>query len=68
LEDTYENYHFKETVTDNDVTFDYVLNKGRATTRNAIRLLKILGYDEKIIESADKTAENYLKTGEWRKQ
>ena len=67
LEDTYENYHFKETVTDNDVTFDYVLNKGRATTRNAIRLLKILGYDEKIIESADKTAENYLKTGEWRK-
>lgn len=68
LEDTYENYHFKEMVTDNDVTFDYVLNKGRATTRNAIRLLKILGYDEKIIESADKTAETYLKTGEWRKQ
>ena len=68
LEDTFENYHFKETVTDNDVTFDYILNKGRATTRNAIRLLKILGYDEKIIESADKTAEDYMATGEWHRR
>ena len=68
LEDTFENYHFKENVTDNDVTFDYILNKGRATTRNAIRLLKILGYDEKIIESAEKTAEDYMATGEWHRR
>ena len=66
LEDTFDNYHFKETVTDNDISFDYILNKGRATTRNAIRLLKILGYDEKIITSAEQTAQTYLSSGEWR--
>jgi len=65
LENEFDNYHFKETVTDNDISFDYVLNQGRATTRNAIRLLKILGYDERIIENAEKTAETYVSTGEW---
>lgn len=67
LEDTFDNYHFKETVTDNDISFDYILNKGRATTRNAIRLLKILGYNEKIITSAEQTAQTYLSTGEWKR-
>ena len=65
LEQYYENYHFQETVEENDVRFDYRLYQGRATSRNAIRLLKVMGYAPEIIEQAEYMAENFLKTGEW---
>jgi len=65
LEEKYNNYHFKEEVKDNDVLFDYVLNKGRAQTRNAIKLLSIMGYDKKIIQSAENLAIKFLETGNW---
>ena len=35
------------------MTFDYCLHEGRACTRNAIRLLKMLGYAEKIVDAAN---------------
>ena len=68
LEDYYANYHFKEEVKDDDVIFNYRLYEGRATTRNAIRLLGILGFKEEIIDAAEKTAENFMETGEWNLQ
>ena len=40
LKDYYSNYHFKEEIIDDDIIFNYRLNKGSATTRNAIRLLQ----------------------------
>ena len=52
-------------MTDNDVKFDYKLKEGPATTRNAIMLLKVLGYDENIVENAQKMADGFLKTGSW---
>lgn len=66
LEETYDNYHFQEEIVENDILFNYVLYKGRATSRNAIKLLSIIGYDETIIENADRTAEYFLKTGDWK--
>lgn len=66
LEESYDNYHFQEEIAENDILFNYVLYKGRATSRNAIKLLGIIGYDEKIIKNADRTAEYFLETGEWR--
>lgn len=66
LEKSYANYHFREEVRDDDISFNYILNKGRATTRNAIKLLSIMGYDDDVIRKAEETAEHFLETGEWK--
>ncbi len=66
LENYYKNYHFEEQVSENDVVFDYTLREGRAVSRNAIKLLSILGYPEEIIENATEMAQNYLNTNEWK--
>ena len=57
LEPYFRNCHFEEEVTDEDVRFDYKCREGRATTRNAIRLLKLMGYDEAMIRAAEETAD-----------
>ena len=67
LQDVYENYHFTETIEDGDVKFNYCLQQGKATSRNAIRLLGVMGYDETIMESAENMAQNFLRKGEWKK-
>lgn len=65
LETEYDNYHFEEEVKNGDVLFSYRLLKGRAHTRNAIRLLEIIGFSEDIIKKADEMAGSFLRTGEW---
>lgn len=65
LEEKYSNYHFQEEVEENDIRFDYLLYKGRAVSRNAIKLLGIIGYDDKIIKEAEKTAKHFVDTGIW---
>lgn len=42
-----------------------MLYRGRAVSRNAIKLLGIIGYDGGIIKEAEKTAENFVNTGIW---
>ncbi|MBR5712627.1 MAG: hypothetical protein IKX54_03435 [Lachnospiraceae bacterium] len=53
-------YHFSETVTEDNVTFDYQLKDGKATSRNAIALLRMFGYPTEIVEQADRDAKEYL--------
>lgn len=65
LEKEYDNYHFEEEIADDDIYFPYKLLKGRATTRNAIRLLSVMGYDEKIIGKAQEMAGRFTQTGRW---
>lgn len=65
LEEYYANYHFEETVENDDVLFNYKLNEGRARTRNAIKLLKIMGFDDSIIEAANGKSEYFLEKGVW---
>ena len=65
LEEDYNNYHFEEEISKEDVIFNYQLKKGRATSRNAIKLLGVMGYDEKIIREAERMAEGFLETGFW---
>ena len=65
LEDIYSNYHFTEKVVEDDVIFNYKLNKGKATSRNAIKLLNIIGFDKEIVNNARNMADNFLETGEW---
>ncbi|WP_343209108.1 MutS-related protein [Anaerolentibacter hominis] len=62
----YDNYHFEEQVSDNDILFDYILHPGNSNEKNAILLLGIMGYDPKIIEHARENANYFLKEGSWR--
>ena len=66
LEQYYENSHFEEEVKHGDVLFSYRLLEGRAQTRNAIKLLEIIGFSKEIIEKADDMAGEFLRNGEWR--
>ena len=61
----YQLAHFEETITEDAICFDYKLKKGPANTRNAIHLLKMLGFDHSIVEAAHKRADYYIKTGKW---
>lgn len=63
--DSYQLAHFEETVSDTDICFDYKLKPGPAETRNAIHLLKLMGFDDAIVTSAHSRADNYAKTGKW---
>lgn len=65
LGEKFDNYHFEEEVKEGDVVFNYRLLKGKATTRNAIRLLELLGYDAEIISRANQQAEHFMEKGEW---
>ena len=64
-EKEYDNYHFEERIEEDDVFFPYTLMSGPATTRNAIALLKMLGYDEKIIADAEAMAKHFMTEGSW---
>ncbi len=66
LEKEFSNYHFTEEIIEDDIQFSYRIHKGRATSRNAIRLLGIMGYDQQVIKEAEETAKSFLETGEWR--
>ena len=65
LDSQYENYHFEEDVQEKEVVFSYVLKNGRATSRNAIQLLDMLGYDKEIVEDARNAAFNFENKGIW---
>lgn len=67
LEDWYENYHFGEEIRGKDVLFSYLLRKGRASSRNAIRLLENLGYGKELVQSAREAAGEFERTGVWKK-
>ena len=65
LSGQYDNYHFQEKVTDDEVIFDFKLYSGPATTRNAIKLLKTIGYNSDIIHAAENSARYFLENGKW---
>lgn len=65
LKEGYTNYHFSEEILNDDVIFSYKINSGKANSRNAIRLLSVLGYDEKIVNNASNRADRFVKAGVW---
>lgn len=67
LEDFYDNYHFEEQVKGNDVIFDYRLRQGKALTRNAIKLLGMIGYQEGLIRRAEDSVQHFLESGDWER-
>lgn len=65
LKGLYSNYHFSETIDGDDVRFSYRLLEGPADSRNAIRLLRALGYDPGIADRAEERARCFMETGRW---
>ncbi len=65
LQDCYDNYHFEEEVRDGDIFFNYRLLSGKATTRNAIKLLEHMGYDAEIVQKASAQAARFVESGKW---
>ncbi len=65
LADVYDNYHFEEEIAEDDIFFPYRLLKGPAVSRNAIALLKVLGYEEKLVTDAEAMAQKFMQTGKW---
>lgn len=65
LQQSYKNYHFEEQIEDNDIFFSYKIMDGRSATRNAIKLLRIMGYDNEIVEKAERLAADFLIRGSW---
>ena len=67
LKDKYNLYYFAEKVEDGNVVFPYKISKGVSNAGNAIKLLEIMGYDEKILSGAISLVESYNKQGKWEK-
>ena len=65
LDGKYINYHFSEMLDGDDVKFSYKLLEGPADSRNAIRLLRALGYDPGIADRAEERAKHFMETGSW---
>ncbi len=65
LENFYSNYHFQEQIVGNKVLFDYKLFSGRAISKNAIKLLEVMGYSQEIVQSASESANHFQQEGNW---
>lgn len=65
LSDAYDMAHFEEAIAGDTIAFDYRLRPGPACTRNAIRLLTLMGFDKALTQEAENRAERYLQEGVW---
>ena len=61
----YDLYHFREYIEGDEMWFDYRLQPGKATSRNAINLLRLLGFEERLVKKAHTRANHYVETGIW---
>lgn len=52
LNHKFHNFHFREKVSDQGLAFDYKIQSGKSTSRNAIALLKFVGYPQTIVTGA----------------
>lgn len=67
LENNFENKHFEETVSNNEISFDYQLKEGRSSTRNAIKLLGLMGFDESVVQRANEAVSLFERNQVWER-
>lgn len=65
LSDQYENYHFREQITDDGIYFDYLIKQGASKTRNAIKLLHFMEFDDDLVQNAESLVDNFMTTHKW---
>ncbi|MEN6419973.1 MAG: hypothetical protein ABFC73_13740 [Clostridiaceae bacterium] len=61
LKEQYDQYHFSETITGDMIQFDYQLKKGPSITKNAIKLLRMMGIPSEIIQDAETLVQQIAK-------
>lgn len=66
LASRYDNYHFSEQITQNGISFDYIIKNGPSRTKNAIKLLEHMGFDESIIKSAQDLVQAFEDGKTWK--
>ena len=62
----YANHHFRESIENGEIRFDYKVHPGPSITRNAIRLLEILDYPASITDTANGLAQHFTRLREWK--
>ncbi|WP_312812370.1 MutS-related protein [Sedimentibacter sp.] len=65
LNKEYDNYHFREHITDDGIHFDYKLKQGPSQTRNAVKLLHYMNFDSQIVEAAETLVDKFINTKTW---
>lgn len=60
LSESFDFFHFEETGSPS-IPFDYKLKKGLCTSKNAIKLMRNMGYDREIVEEALRIVDDILK-------
>jgi len=60
LEDEFDFYYFCESVSDDEIEFDYKLHKGINSSGNAIKILKMNQYPESVVKEAFEVAEKLI--------
>lgn len=65
LASLYKNYYFCETMKDHKMFFDYKIHEGASKTRNAIKLLALLGYKNTLTTNAQQRLQNFESSGSW---
>ncbi|MFP3154670.1 hypothetical protein LQZ18_09640 [Lachnospiraceae bacterium ZAX-1] len=58
LEGKFRNCHFNEVIDKKDICFDYKVKMGVSKTKNAIKLLRYVGFPEEIVKNAEDLAHN----------
>lgn len=66
LADAYGLFHFEERLGEDRMLFDYKIRDGKATSRNAIDLLRLMGFDGELVKNAHERADRYMETGSWQ--
>ena len=57
LDQQYESHHFREIIHDEQMSFDFKLQRGTSSTRNAIAILGMFGYPQSIVAGALKAVD-----------
>lgn len=60
------NIHFRETVNQDEIVFDYQIKPGPTQTTNAINLLKYYGFPSEITDQANQMADQFKTTRLWQ--
>ncbi len=66
LKEEMDSFYFTEDISDGNVVFPYLINRGTTDKTNAIRLLSVLGFDSDIVDSANALAKAFQETGKWQ--
>ena len=65
LKASYKNYHFCEQIDQSGISFDYKIYEGPSSTRNAIKLLEVMAYEETITNEANQLASYFMEHQAW---